>query len=126
MFPWLTNSAKQHRIQDLAYESVDINLNAIKAVLQEGYPVWIGFVVYDSFESSEVAKTGMVPMPGKDESILGGHSVLIIGYNDSTQRFKVRNSWGTGWGDKGNCYFNYAYLTNPDLAMDYWVVRKIS
>jgi hypothetical protein len=43
----------------------------------------------------------------------------LVGYNDTTQLFTVVNSWGTGWGKKGYCYFPYKYLTDPNLAMDF-------
>ena len=62
-------------------------------------------------------------MPAKTESVLGGHAVLIAGYDDATQRFLVRNSWGTNWGMTGYFTIPYAYFTNPKLASDLWVVR---
>jgi C1A family cysteine protease len=37
----------------------------------------------------------------------GGHAVSIVGYTGD--RFIVRNSWGTGWGDKGFAYASLAY-----------------
>ena len=37
----------------------------------------------------------------------GGHAVSIVGY--TADRFIVRNSWGTGWGDKGFGYASLAY-----------------
>ena len=66
----------------------------MKGCLASGYPFVFGFTVYDSFESQQVAKTGVVPMPAAGESVLGGHAVMAVGYDDSQQRFIVRNSWG--------------------------------
>ena len=37
----------------------------------------------------------------------GGHAVAVVGYK--RDRFIVRNSWGTGWGDKGFGYPTLAY-----------------
>jgi C1A family cysteine protease len=37
----------------------------------------------------------------------GGHAVALVGY--TPDRFIVRNSWGTGWGDKGYAYASLAY-----------------
>jgi C1A family cysteine protease len=37
----------------------------------------------------------------------GGHAVALVGYTQD--RFIVRNSWGTGWGDKGFAYASLAY-----------------
>ena len=56
----------------------------------------LDLTVYQSFESDAVAKSGDVPMPGPSEKIMGGHAVVAVGYDDSTQRFIVRNSWGPG------------------------------
>ncbi|MGZ5078623.1 MAG: C1 family peptidase [Usitatibacter sp.] len=87
--------------------------------LAEGYPVIVGISVYDSFESDAVAKTGVVPMPKKGESLLGGHAVLIVGYDDATQRYIVRNSWGESWGMHGYFTLPYAYPVS-----DCWTIRK--
>lgn len=38
---------------------------------------------------------------------VGGHAVLLVGYDDASQCFIVKNSWGTGWGEAG--YFRIAY-----------------
>jgi hypothetical protein len=36
-----------------------------------------------------------------------GHAVLLVGYDDAQQCFKVKNSWGPSWGESG--YFRIAY-----------------
>jgi hypothetical protein len=41
------------------------------------------------------------------KTIRGGHCVALVGY--TKDRFIVRNSWGTGWGDKGFGYASLAY-----------------
>jgi C1A family cysteine protease len=104
----------------LAYKRVNQSLTSIKAALVSGFPVSFGFTVYESFESSEVASTGVVPMPTQGEKALGGHAVAAVGYDDPTQRFIVRNSWGTSWGQKGYFTMPYAFLTDPSLASDFW------
>jgi C1A family cysteine protease len=101
-----------------------INLDEMRLCLAEGYPFVFGFTVYESFESSEVAKTGVVNMPGLNERALGGHAVLAVGYDDETKRFNVRNSWGTGWGKKGYFTIPYEYLADRNLADDFWTIRK--
>jgi hypothetical protein len=39
--------------------------------------------------------------------VAGGHCIVIVGYDDSKQAWLVRNSWGTGWGMGGYCWFGY-------------------
>jgi C1A family cysteine protease len=118
--------AAAHKIS--TYQS--LNHDNLKEVLNSGYPVAFGISVYESFESNQVAQTGMVPMPSSDEEMLGGHAVLIVGYDDSivigqsTGVYIVRNSWGRSWGLQGYFYLPYDYVNNPGLARDFWMMQK--
>lgn len=42
--------------------------------------------------------------------LAGYHALLIIGYDDSTETFLIRNSWGEGWGDNGYGTISYDYV----------------
>lgn len=104
-----------------AYHRV-ISLNQLKASIADGYPVVMGIEVYESFESQEVAVTGVIPLPDPSkEQLLGGHAVLAVGYDDTQSQVIVRNSWGASWGDKGYCYMPYAYFNN--YVSDMWTGR---
>jgi C1A family cysteine protease len=109
-----------------AYHRITQNLNQMKGCLAEGYPFVFGFTVYESFESPQVAKTGIVNMPEPTESQVGGHAVMAVGYDDSQQRFIVRNSWGPAWGMAGYFTMPYAYLTDPSYSNDFWTVRGVT
>jgi len=117
--------ADAQKYEALTYEAVQQDLNSLKSALASGFPVVFGFTVYESFESDQVAKTGVVPMPARGEQVLGGHCTVIVGYDDSPQRFKIRNSWGTSWGQGGYCTMPYAYITSPKLSSDFWVVSLV-
>jgi C1A family cysteine protease len=114
--------AKKH--QALIYRRVLGNLHQMQGCLASGLPFVLGFSVYESFMSPEVAKTGEVPLPPRGEQLIGGHAVLAVGYDDKIQRFIDRNSWGTGWGLKGYCTMPYGYLTDPQLARDLWAISS--
>jgi C1A family cysteine protease len=116
------SDAKNHQI--LEYQRINNkNLNEIKSALALGFPVIFGFAVFDSFETEEVSRTGDAPMPSANDTMLGGHAVLAVGFDDKTQRFLIKNSWGTGWGNKGYFTLPYAYLTDTDLAEDFWYIK---
>jgi C1A family cysteine protease len=108
------------------YAAVAQDLDSIRGCLASGFPFLFGFTVYDSFESSAVTQTGIVPMPASSEGVLGGHDVCIVGYNDATQRFKFKNSWN-GWGENnsGYGYFPYAYALDANLSGDFWVINAL-
>ena len=102
------------------YARVPIKLTNIVNVLTHGIPVVFGVTLYDSFESREVANSGMVPMPSTSERVIGGHCMVIVGSTDT--HFIVRNSWGFDWGQGGYCYMPHEYLTDPNLADDFWAI----
>jgi C1A family cysteine protease len=116
--------AKLDRV--LAYMRVPQTLAQLKGCLASGFPFVFGFTVYASFESDDVAKTGAAPMPAPGEELKGGHAVMAVGYDDATQRFIVRNSWGTGWGQHGYFTLPYAYVVDAQLASDFWTMRLVS
>ena len=110
----------------LQYSSVDQTENAITHALAAGHPVVFGITIYDSFESDEVAKTGLVPMPDTEtEQCQGGHAVLIVGYDYNKRLYKVRNSWGEDWGDKGYFYLPFEFVHSPDLCEDFWILTQL-
>lgn len=115
--------AAQHKVA--LYSRVVQSLTLMKGCLASGYPFVFGFTVYESFESQQVAQTGVVPMPAASEQVLGGHAVVAVGYDDSQQRFIVRNSWGPGWGMQGYFTMPYAYLTDRGLSSDFWTIRLV-
>lgn len=91
----------------------------IKSVLSNRQTIAVGFTVYSSFESPEVAQSGIVPMPKRGEEVLGGHEVVIVGYlKDHPHYFLMRNSWGTGWGIEGYFLMPVAYILNRSLTSD--------
>ena len=54
--------------------------------------------------------------------VWGKHFVTLVGYDDSTGRFKYLNSWGDRWGEGGFCYIDYADLHKEvDSAQVYMV-----
>ena len=119
----------QNALKEKALTVKNINTNdlvAMKTCLSSGFPFVIGIAVYESFETRQVAATGMVPMPKPKEQCLGGHAVCVVGYDDSKQSFVVRNSWGTNWGIKGYFYIPYTYLTNMNLASDAWTITLMN
>lgn len=104
------------------YASVTQTSNVLETALMNGYPIVFGFLVYSSFMN---ASRGYIPLPKPQEVLLGGHAMMIVGYDRQRQYFICQNSWGTHWGDRGYCYMPYKYLTNRKLAFDFWVIYNV-
>jgi len=118
------NDASKRKVK--LYERVT-DFNGVINAIDNGYPVTIGFDVYSSFDSPTVARTGIMPYPNiKKEKLLGGHAVLIVGYNKNNDTFIVRNSWGKYWGDNGYFYMPFQVIKNNTMSGDFWVIKSIS
>lgn len=99
-------------------------LSIIKRVAAMGLPSQFGFVVY-----SYGNEKGEFPMPEEGQRRLGGHAVVCVGYDDSrvigdsVGALRIRNSWGTGWGESGYGWLPYDYVL-AGLAWDWWVIMS--
>lgn len=107
----------------IEYYRLNQKSTQLKTCLSQGYPFVFGFSVYENIET--VGSDGVLTLPDINQSCLGGHAVLCVGYDDEAQRFIVRNSWGKDWGDNGHFYMPYEYVINRDLAADFWTIRYV-
>lgn len=110
-------------------------LDRIRGNLASGLPSMFGFTVYNSYTQA-AANEGKIPVPTAGESVVGGHAVMAVGFDD-TMKIKntnpsgaetvgallIRNSWGTGWGASGYGWLPYDYVLKG-LAVDFWSLLK--
>ena len=109
----------------LVYYRLEEKLPALKASLAQGIPFAFGFTCFASIDDvpSQGKDRGVIPFPEKDESDVGGHAVVAVGYEEKRKQFIIRNSWGTDWGDGGYGYLPYEYF-EAELADDCWCLLK--
>ena len=113
--------------KSLSYYRLYQHSAQLKQALATGYPIICGISIFESFENKDVAKTGMIKLPKEGEKLIGGHALLIVGYDEEENYWIVRNSWGEDWGDKGYCYLPIEYLNkDKKLAADFWVIKRVS
>lgn len=106
------------------YISIPQSLSTIKSCLAQGFPISFGMQLYESFLGDSCMNTGIVPVPDKTkEKRLGGHAMVICGYDDSSKTFLIANSWGTSVGIKGYFKISYTMIVDPKLCSDFWSPR---
>jgi hypothetical protein len=95
------------------------NLTLLKQRLASGDLFVLAIPVYSEFMRVTPTKP-VVDVPAANSIYYGGHAVTVVGYDDTTQRFKFVNSWGTGWGEQGFGYLTYAFVQK--YAWEGWVL----
>lgn len=119
---------------DSAGSTPSVLLTRIKQYIAGGLPSIFGFTVYNSI--AQAATSGQIPFPFTGDSVVGGHAVLAVGYNDSLQikhthpsavattgALLIRNSWGADWGEAGYGWLPYDYVLRG-LAVDWWSLMR--
>ncbi|WP_312113307.1 C1 family peptidase [Brevibacillus reuszeri] len=104
-----------------ANSSTQTKIQGIKEHLASGIPVLMSLTVYDFF--NQPAAGGIIT-PKSPAEKRGDHLIVIVGYDDSTGMFKLRNSWGTSWGSGGHGYILYndifSLTSHEFFANDYY------
>jgi C1A family cysteine protease len=107
------------------YERITDQFDGSINALSNQYPVIMGFDVYSSFIS--VGRTGIMTYPNKrTERLLGGHAVLLVGYDMNRQAFIARNSWGTAWGLQGYFYMPFRVVQDTTMSDDFWIIKTVN
>lgn len=109
--------------QTLKYARVYRTSYYLRSHIAVGRPIIFGFTVYESFWNSAGNYPYVCAMPSPGEGVDGGHATLVVGYKHHATMgiiYKIRNSWGDTWGDRGYFYMPEAYLLDRGLSDDFW------
>jgi C1A family cysteine protease len=82
-------------------------IDDVRTAVASGVAAVLGIEYYES--SRVVGARGVIPIPSSAEPGLGGHAVLVAGYDDDRRQLLVRNSWGEAWGESGYGWLPYDY-----------------
>jgi hypothetical protein len=86
---------------------------AIKTMIASKHPVIATIIADDSFVN---ARTGFLWKAYSGSGSLP-HTLIICGYDDAKNAYKVMNSWGTDWADAGYSWIDYDFF--PQKAVQY-------
>ena len=94
------------------YSPITKTNSAIKAELDKQNPLLIAMkfnqgktILNDINKQINIIKPIDIP-----EDTQTFHMMVIVGYDDSDKAYRVRNSWGAGWGYGGYCKLSYDFF----------------
>lgn len=92
------------------------------AIAHLNKPVLFGMMVYSNFFHL-TKDNDILNSPSPQDELLGGHAVVIVGYDDATQTFEILNSHGSSFANEGYFRMPYSYALNKDLAFEFYIVN---
>lgn len=101
------------------WQKVDLHsLATIKRAIVEKKPVLFAIRVDEGFNSISSpyiwrARTG---------ALRDGHALIIVGYDDSKNAFRIMNSWSTAWADGGFAWIDYDFFLKNVIEGGYIVI----
>ena len=85
-------------------------------------PILCGIQVYSNF-TRLTKEDDVLTLPSPQDELLGGHAVVIIGFDDETDTFEILNSHGSDFGNEGYFRIKSEYILNPELGFEFYTVQ---
>ncbi|MEB3293003.1 MAG: C1 family peptidase [Synechococcales bacterium] len=97
-------------------------LAQIKVVLAAKFPIMFGIKI-TAETLGNVDSEGKIPYETFNNQSDVGHAMVAVGYDDSKNAIKVRNSWGAEWGDRGYGWLPYEYILQKQTTSWWSMIR---
>ena len=115
----LLSDAARWRIA--SFQTLDPRVLNLKQQLANGRPVVIGAEVSKDFKSGNLGLDGVWRKSGL---AIEAHAMLLVGYDDQKEAFKLMNSWGRDWGDAGFAWLAYDLV--PKVVVEAYVATDLA
>ena len=109
----------------MSYSRLVQSLPQLKGCLASGYPFVFGFTVYESFESQQVAQTGIVPMPAAGESCTRRSRGDRGGLRRQPKPLHRAQLLGHGLGHAGLLHHTLRLPDGTQSLSDFWTIRLV-
>ena len=120
------DALEQQAIREERIEGCDFNTLLMDALFNQRIPVVFGTDLFSQFESTQAAETGVIIEPRPGATPIGGHCMVIRGWDLSSRcgspAWRIMNSWGA-WGDGGAAWIPFDYITR--YASDFWAIPQM-
>ena len=92
------------------YRITTQNSKEVKIHVSRGIPVIFGAYVDQGFKEAKRNLSDEYFWKEESGRSLGSHAMVVVGYDDSKNAFKVMNSWGKNWANNGYCWIDYQFF----------------
>lgn len=119
--PEQEKKASKNRINDyyrLQSNNDKPELEEIKRQIANGNPVLIGIPIDQDFSSSNLRLWDL-----NNSNNIDQHAVVLTGYDDEKQAFRLLNSWGSNWGNNGYIWATYRKIEKV-ITSDTYILEK--
>ena len=94
----------------IAADAQGMTVDNFKSYLNAGRPIAFGAKLGDSFMNWKGSGTIRTDTYNGKNMQHAYHAMVLVGYDDERQAFRVRNSWGSSWGDNGSIWVDYDFF----------------
>lgn len=117
--------ASENRISDYRNLSSENLVETMKTYITNQKPIVIAAVLSSQFGRVDNLGLSAYREHSVNYDETDCHAMLVVGYNDEYNAFKVVNSWGTGFGDDGFVWIDYAAFENTaNPGADFRVINE--
>ena len=135
-YPYIVEKVNDVPSQEIFKEAITINKSPItsyRQILPSKYnikyilahlkkPILFGIMVYSNFFRLTKENDILYPPSASDE-LLGGHAIVAVGYDNTSDTIEILNSHGSTFCDDGYFKLSFNYALDKDLAFEYYVVE---
>ncbi len=114
-----------YRISSWSYVGSSVGVPSVEAIKQAIYtygPVAAAICAGDDFQGYTGGVFATDEAADCDRGDVN-HAVILVGWDDTKQVWRLRNSWGTGWGEDGYMWIGYG-TSNVGYAANYIVYTR--
>lgn len=117
--------ALENRISDYKCLSGINMVNEMKGLIFQKTPIIIASYLSEEFGKTDEFGLTAYREHNVDYSLERCHVMLVVGYSNTYNAFKVINSWGTDWGDNGFVWIDYKAFDNvTDETSEFRVINQ--
>lgn len=100
---------------------------AILSALAQGFPVCFGIFLPEKAYASASQSGQIAYLSASDwqAQTVGGHAMLLVGYDLLRNHYIVRNSWGGDYGDQGYLYISFDLMQRAGHPDSFWALGEL-